>query len=453
MPDNDSGLVSRWLRWKDTTVSRKIFNATLLILILDVLGRLVSVVKELAVASYFGTGDVLDAFLIAFIVPSFVINVIEGSLGMAVIPAYIRAREQQGRQYAQSLMSGIMCLSLAATLLVAVLLAAVGLRIMPWIAGGFSESKLRLTQNLYYLLIPTVFISGLSSIGSTILNAEEKFGLAAFTRAAVPLCIILMLIFLPGWGSYALAAGTGAGYLLECLIIAGGLRKQGVALLFRWTGLTAELRLVVSQYIPALFGTLLMCSSVLVDQAMAAMLPSGSVSALNYAVKVVSLPLSLAGTALGTAVIPFFSQMVARKQWQQIRHTMRRYLGIIFVGGSTVSMVLIVAGESLVRLLFERGSFTGADTAVVARVLTYYALQAPFYVANILVTRVISSLRANRVLMWASVFNVVVNVVLNYVLMQSMGVAGIALSTSITYFLSFTILLVCSLRLIKLTGE
>jgi putative peptidoglycan lipid II flippase len=180
-----------------------------------------------------------------------------------------------------------------------------------------------------------------------------------------------------------------------------------------------------------------MTGTYLVDQLMAAMLPGGSVSALNYGNRVVALPLGLAATALGTVAVPYFSSMVARGDWAEVRHTLGRYLRLIFAVTVPLTLILILASRPLVRLLFERGAFTAEDSQLVARVQSFYALQIPFYIAGIMVVRVISSMQANQILLWGAAINLSVNVILNYLLMKWLGVAGIALSTSFVYLVSF----------------
>ena len=176
----------------------------------------------------------------------------------------------------------------------------------------------------------------------------------------------------------------------------------------------------------------------LVDQTMAAMLSPGSVAALNYGSRVVALPIGLAATALGTAVTPYFSSMAAREDWAGIRHTLGRYLRLSFAITVPLTLLIVLFSGPLVRLLFQRGSFTAEDAHTIARIQAFYALQIPFYISGILVVRLISSLRANHILMWGAVINLIVNIALNYLLMQWLGVAGIALSTAFVYLLSFT---------------
>jgi putative peptidoglycan lipid II flippase len=433
-------VASQWRRWKDASTHRKIFGAALVILILDMATRLCSVPKELAVAFYFGTGDALDSFLVAFMIPSFLMNVLGGAFRASVIPTYIQVRDQQGKKEAQALLSGTLFLSCVTMMAVLGLLCLLIPVLLPQVARGFSPEKLELTRRLFYLLLPSVLISGLSIILGSILNAGEKFVLATASGAAIPVSILFFLLTRGGggWGIYALAIGTLFGFVLEFCLIATGVKKQGISLTPRFTGFTPEIRQVMMQYVSIFAGAFLMGSTLLVDQVMAAMLPAGSVSALNYANKVVALPLSLTVTALGTAVVPYFSKLSAQGQWPEIRSVVKYYLTLIFLGGSAVAVVLILFSGIIVRLLFERGSFTGHDTQLVAQILRCYALQVPFYVGGVLIVRLISSSRANHILFWGALINVVVNIVLNYILMMYLGVAGIALSTSVVYLVSFS---------------
>jgi putative peptidoglycan lipid II flippase len=94
----------------------------------------------------------------------------------------------------------------------------------------------------------------------------------------------------------------------------------------------------------------------------------------------------------------------------------------------------------MVRAIFQRGSFTTMDTAVVSAVQALYSLQIPFYIAGIVVVRLISSLRANHILMWGAVINLFANIGFNILFIYYLGLKGIALSTSCVYLLSFIFL-------------
>ena len=170
------------------------------------------------------------------------------------------------------------------------------------------------------------------------------------------------------------------------------------------------------------------------------MLGPGSVAVLNYGNRLIAVPVNISTTALGTAVIPYFSVMAAKNDWNGIRHTLRRYFGLIVCAALPVTLALVLGSESLVRIVYQRGAFTTEDTHVVARVLALFALQLPFYAAGILLVRLISAMLANHVLMMANIISVVLSVALNFLFMRRLGVAGIALSTSCVFLVWFLFL-------------
>ena len=191
-----------------------------------------------------------------------------------------------------------------------------------------------------------------------------------------------------------------------------------------------------------------MCSTTVIDQAMAAMLPSGSVAALSYANKIVNLIIAVGATALTTAALPYFSHMVAEHDWDGCRHTLMRYTSLTFAAAVPLTLLLIAFSHSLIRLIFQRGAFQAADTDLVSRVQMCYFIQIPFYMCGMLFVRFLSSIRRNDVLMYGSAISLVLDISLNLVLMRKMGIAGIALSTSLVYLVAFVILGTVSLRLL-----
>jgi putative peptidoglycan lipid II flippase len=344
----------------------------------------------------------------------------------------------------------MMVLSVAALLGVALGLALFAPHYLPYLGSSFAVEKLRLTRELLYALLPWIVFNGIVAFASSVLNAGEKFAVPALVPVATPILTVLFIAFAAQrWGAFALAAGAVSGSLLEAALLVYVLRVQGTRLSFRWMGFDANVRAVVDQWVPMLAGAFLMGSTSVVDQSMAAMLPAGSVSALNYANKIVTAPLALGATALSTAVLPYFSKMVAAGDWLGCRHTLKRYSVLVATATVPLTVLLMVFSKPLVRLLFQHGAFTSADAELVSWVQVCYSLQIPFYIWGMLFVRFLSSVRRNDLLMYASAVNLIIDIALNLLLMRSMGVAGIALSTSLVYLVSFTFVTVCTLRILS----
>ena len=432
--------LNSWRKLTASSIERQIFAAALTIGLFTILVKFAAIAKELIVAWRFGTGNELDAFLIALVIPAFAINVIADSFKLALIPEFIKIREQQGKQASQQLFSGAVVCSLGLLTTVTVIMALAAPLYLPVLAPGFNAEKLRLTTHLLWILSPSILLYGMVNILGGVLNAGEKFALAAFSPAVLPLITVILLLTLPSLGIYALAIASICGSFIEILVLSIGLRRQNISILPRWSGYDSNLKQVTNQYIPVVTGSFLMCSTEIVDRSMATMLDSGSVAALGYANRVIALPLTLATLALGTAVVPYFSKVVGQQDWHQIKRIFNYYLRLIFFTTIPLTIFFILASKLIVKILFERGSFSAEDTQIVSQIQSCYALQIPFYISAIFVVRLINSLGMNRFLAWGSSINLIANIAGNYVFVGWMGIKGIALSTSCVYLISFVFL-------------
>lgn len=404
--------------------------------------------REILVAKYFGVSERLDAFLIAYLLPLFAINVVAASLNYAFIPVIASVQHERGRQEVQRLFSNIIVVSLGLLVASSVLLWIAFPVISRVIAPGFSSPQLELTKSLFAVVLPALPLAGLTTILGAVLNAEKKFALAAVTPIATPVLTGILIVFLPRLGIYALAVGPPAGAAVELAILAAALRRRGFAIMPRWWGWSDDTKAVLRQYVPMVAGAIFMSGTGAVDQAIATLLGEGSVAALNYANKIVTLLLSIGSVAVGTAVMPHFSDLVAKRRWIDVRGTLNSLLKLILGFSIPLAIAFAVASTPLVRVLFQRGSFRGSDTVLVAHVQRYYLLQVPFYVGGILVVRLLSALRANEVLMTAAALNLCLNFVLDLILIRHLGTAGIALASAIVQAFSFLFcLLHCERRL------
>jgi putative peptidoglycan lipid II flippase len=420
--------------WGRGSINRRILAAAGTVARLIILVKAASLAKEMLIARKFGAGDVLDAFYIALLLPGFISAVIDGSFNVAFIPTYIEAREREPGATAARLFANIAAFNIALLALLALLLAGSQRWLLPILGSGFTPQKLALARPLFFVFLGSMPLTGLAALWRAALNAHDCFALATLAPIANPIAIVILLLAAGGpWGIYALVAGWVLGTFAELAIASYGLRLLEVPLLPRWYGMDQWSRRVLWQYAPTVTGALLMGASAFIDPAMAAMLGSGSVSALNYAYKLPALVLSVGLTSISTAVLPSFSRLSANESWDEMRRVLRSYSGLLALMTIPLTGLLIVLSKPLVRLFFEGGAFTAADTVLVARVQIMFCLEIPFYSVALLHVRAISSLKLNYLIMWGTFISVSANVVLNVIFMRIIGLPGIALSTSAVY--------------------
>ncbi|MEX0678032.1 MAG: lipid II flippase MurJ [Pirellulales bacterium] len=402
-----------------------------------VLAKLAALAKDWLVARQLGAGDELDAYLVAFLIPSYAVVVLAHTFASAFVPTYIRVWQQQGFASAQRLTSRVLATGAGGLVIVTLVLVAAGRFVLPVVGLGFDAQKLALALALFYPLAGVVIAAGLSAMLAAVLNAHERFVAAALAPVAIPIgTLAVFWIYQDRFGVHALAGGTLAGFVAElCILVIAGSRS-GLLVWPRFARLGGELRHVGSHYVPVALGGLLMSSSLVVDQAMAASLGSGQVSILSYGGKIVAVVLTTVAASLSTVLLPRFSRMIAAGRPNELRRTIGWYTKMILLASIPGVALLAILSEPLVRLLFQRGAFTPETTAAVTGVQLWLLPQIPFYVLAMLGARVLSALDGNQTVLRIGALNLLVNVTGNFVLMQWFGVNGIAMSTSLVYMIA-----------------
>jgi putative peptidoglycan lipid II flippase len=441
---------------KGGSVNAQIFRAAASVGAAGIVVKVVATFKEIAVAGVYGRSDAMDAFLAAALIPSLLINLISESMNQALVPTLVRVREQEGHEQAQQLFSNSMlwmCLLLAAAS------AAMGLTargFFPLIASHFPPAKLELSIRLFYALLPVVLITGIATNCTAVLNTFDRFALPALAPMVIPVAIILGALLLGGRvGIWAMVYATLAGSLVHAVLVAGMMDAHGYRFSLRWFGMTEAAREVGRQYGPVLLSGAVASGGLLVDQSMAAMLPAGSVSALVYANRFVSVVLTLLAGAVSTAVVPYFSRMIAHRDWAGCRHTVRTWVRMMALVSAPIAALLIAGAHLLIRVTLQHGAFGQSDTAVVTKVLAMYAIQIPFFVCSRVFYRFIVAMRRTDLVFYCGAINLGLDVALNLILMRRFGVAGIALATSLWTVSTFFFLWFWSRRLLAaaLRGE
>ena len=390
--------------------------------------KIAGAVKVILAARMFGAGDAMDAYLIAFLLPSFFIDLLGGPLDTALVPALVELRQKRDRQAAEEFYRGVLASVGAAFVLVALVTAITASLFLPLLASSFTPDKLADTRYLLLLMIAVIPLSGLSATWRAVLNSERRFAFAAIVPLVTPvLSIAAILIFGKQYGVTALAVGTVAGGATEAVASAIGARLAGYAVIPQWSGISSAVRLAAAQYLPLVAVTLVMTGTALVDQGMAARLGSGSVAALSYGTRLLGVLIVVGPTAVGTAVLPHLSAEVASGAGA-MRHSLRNYVLIVLAVVLPVTAGLIYFSEPIIRILFQTGSFSPEATRLVSRVQQASLLQLPIAILLALEIRLVSALRQNRILYRVAALSIVLTLILDLLFMRWLGVIGIALA-------------------------
>lgn len=414
--------------------------------------KLVGMGKEIATAMRLGVGPELDAFLLALVVPSTLVALVAGPLSAAFVPAFVAARHHEGDEGGARLLAGALVGGILLASGVCLVTASVATPLLRALGGTADAARLATARDLLLLMLPMVALQVPIALWSGVLNASGRFGLPAVAPAALPLCAAGALLCAdPGSGAHALAIGMSAGSVLQMAVLAPAVRRLGWLQAPRWPRATRRLRALAGQLAPLAIGALVLSGVPIVDQAFAARLPEGSLATLAYAEKLASFVNGTLAMSLATAILPLLAQKIAAGAWRDASSLLRRSALVTAALSIPLAVVLWFSSHPIASAFFERGRFDAGDALLVGGVQQLYVLQIPFFAVGMLFSRFLAAAHRTDLLLLGNVGLLLANVILDAVLVRWLGVAGIALATSLVYALA-AVLLFTMCRHVERTG-
>jgi len=404
--------------------------------------RILGLAREQVMAFYFGASDANDAFRVASRIPNLVRDLFaEGAMSAAFIPTFTRTLTQSGRERSWHLANSVinaLLLVTGAVVVIGIFFAGPLVRLY---AADFAEipGKLELTIYLARIVFPFLTLVAVAAVLMGMLNSLGHFFVPALSPAMFNVAGILMSValipFAPSLGVQPItivAVATLVGGIGQLAIQWPPLRKEGFryrpVLDFKDEGMHRVLLLMG----PGTIGMAATQINVFVNTVLATGEGTGAVSWLDFAFRLMYLPIGLFGVSIAAAATPAISRMVAEKNFERIRSTLANALGLMLFLNLPATVGLIVLARPIVAVIFEHGEFTPADTIATAAALQLYAIGLIGYSIVRIISPTFYALGRSRIPVMVSAASVVVNVVLNVMLVRTMGYQGLALGTSIT---------------------
>jgi putative peptidoglycan lipid II flippase len=401
--------------------------------------RIAGLARESLFAALFGASHLADAYQVAFRIPNLLRDLFaEGALSSAFVPAYSRIRRERGEAEALSLARRVLGTLLVVTGAVALLGILFAPAVVDVVAAGADAARRATAVPLTRIMFPFLPLVAIAAVLMGVLNAHGRYLVPAWAPVAFNVVTILGGLGLLALGWSAEAAITG----WAVMVVVGGLAQVLVQVpSARAVGLRGpprpdpafrdpDLRAVVRRMGPvalALAGTQVM---IVVTTAVASR-EEGWVAALQYAFRLIHLPIGLVGVALGTVALAAASRRAAEGDSIGLDDVLRRGLRLNLLLAVPSAAGLVALAEPLVRLVYERGAFDAATTALVASAVRWYAIGVPMY-AGVKVAAAAFHARGNtRAPMTASLAGIAVNLGIAVVGVSMWGFIALPLATAL----------------------
>lgn len=427
-------LVSNFLK---NDLLKSSFGLLVITLIVKALGY----IEKLVLANYYGTGYEVDVYTV-------VITIILGFFFFfreIIEPGFLRVfLEAKQKEIGEKQAWGIFNLGirtiLGITITIAIFVIFFSGSFISFFAPGFIGNQYDLGKGLIRMGIPAAIFLALSTLTSIILNADKKFILPASGEIVFKGVIVLSIILLFGsYGIYGAIFGVVLGAIGRLLL---HLTKLYRKISFK----KVEVDRVYKKHIwiltwPLLLGVGFSQISAFIDNGFASYLQEGAIAALSYSKKVVELPVVMFPYVLSIVVFPYFSQLAIEKNRDKLQRLFANCLKWVLIVFIPITIFFLVYGYFIIEIIFQRGAFDANSTQLTAKPFLIYSVGLVFFAIETILVIYYYANADTKTPVFVGMSCVILNIILTWVLVKSIGYIGIAWAFVIQKMVKNSILL------------
>jgi len=423
--------------------SKTVTGAALIIASATLVSRLVGLIRDRILAHYFGAGEIMDAYYAAFKIPDLIYTLlIVGALTAGFIPTFTKlfyaGEEKSPAWRLANNIFNIGGMIIAALCVIGQFAAPY---IVPAIAPGFSETNRELTVSLTRIMFLSPIFFGLSMTLGGVVQSLRRFVLYSIAPIFYNLGIIIGAVFLVNFfGPVGLAWGVVLGAIMHFTIQLIGARGAGWKWSWQFNLKDPDTRLVGKLMIPRTLGLAITEVNVFVITILASLLPIGSVAVYNYANNLQAVPTGIIGISFALAVFPLLSTAAAKKDSTEfikyLGNTARQILFLVV----PLSVIMMLLRAQIVRVVLGSGAFDWTATTATADALAFFAFGLFAQSLIPLLARAFYSLSDTKTPFVIGIIAELVAIISALILMRPLGVAGLALASSIGAVLNLALL-------------
>ncbi|ASK62164.1 murein biosynthesis integral membrane protein MurJ [Virgibacillus phasianinus] len=407
----------------------KMIKAFGILTVLSIVGKILGFLREALIAAYFGTTGTADAYFVASIIPIVLFTAIGTSIQAGIIPIYMKDKSrslQAANEKLHALGSFFIWVGLGLSVLT-FLFAEPIIRIM---APGFTLDQTNQAILLTRILAPSLLLLTLTGISTGLMHANKQFVIPSLSPVVQNSIIILAIIFLTKvYGIVGVAIGVVLGTFIQTFVQYPALRKIGFKFAFQIN--RKLIKTTLSLFIPVILAAIVMQLNDVVDRIVTSFLETGSVAAINYANRLLWLPLSI---MLMPVVTIFYPTLVekATDNMETFLKMLRKGVLIIFIFAIPFECVMLTEGKNLVEMAYGRGVFDIRSLQLTVQAFLFFSIALPFFALRDFFLNALYAVHQFKVAFYSCLIGLCVNTILSIYLSSFMDIAGVALATSIS---------------------
>lgn len=433
--------------------SRSLAGIAGIVALATLISKVFGLFREQAMAAVFGVGPVVNAYAYAYVIPGFLL-ILLGGINGPFHSALVSVLEKRDKSEAAPLVETVTTLVSIILLLITIFLVIFAPNLVDLLAPGLEPITRQLAIEQLRIMSPLALLAGLIGIGFGTLNAADQYWLPSisplFSSVAVVLGIGVIAwqfgdaINTPQYmkiGGLVLAGGTLIGAILQWIAQVFAQWKSGMGTLklrFDWRipGVMDVLKVMA----PATLSSGMLYINVSTDLFFASFIENAA-AAMRYANFIVLTPVGILSNMILVPFMPVFSRLAAPENWPELKTRIRQGMILTALTMLPLTALFVALADPIIRLIYQRGAFTSADSQMVVPVLIAYAVGMFFYLGRDVLVRVFYALGDGETPFRISIVNIFLNGLLDFLLVNSFKTPGIVLATVAVNIISMVIFL------------
>ncbi|MGI6751860.1 MAG: murein biosynthesis integral membrane protein MurJ [Anaerovoracaceae bacterium] len=412
--------------------------------VFTLLSKALGFVREVFLAGYFGVGEITDAYVMANNIPTIIFGGVFSAVATAFMPTFSKKLEQEGEEAANRFTREVVSISLIISAISMVIGFIFSDQITAICAPKFTGFRAELTSFFIKITFTYIFFTCITALMEAYLQYKRVFIpqiLAGYTQT---LAVIVMIIVAARYDYHLLAFGLLLGYGFKFIIVAIISGKKGFP--FKPApNIGGSAKEIAALSLPVFLGSSAAQINLFVDRTLASGLIAGSVSALNYANTIVNLITGLTTAIIVTIIYPRLTEANSLSEYERFGDMINKGIMIILLISVPFTLGGMLYSDQVIEIVFQRGAFDPAATALTGPAFFYYALGLIFVSANALLVKGYYAMHNMKTPVSYAIICMGINISLNLILIRYMAHMGLALATSIAALIN-TLLLYAGFR-------
>lgn len=435
-----------------------LFKAAGWIAIIILLSKIAGFLRDVVVANYYGASVVSDAYFYAYQIPALVLVILGGvggpfhSATVAIFSKLVSDFHTKPENKVKKLFNTFETFSIILFSILALICFFFPDTVMRLIIRGENQELLLYASDLLKVMSPIILIGAVIGLYYGILVTYKKFLLPNISPSMLSLGVIIVLFVTKGdkTGFY-LALGTLFGAILQFLLQAPVVRKIGYGFKPSFDFLkNKSFNDILELLFPAFLSSTIGQLGIYIDMFYSSALKEGAWTAFSYANRIFQFPTGMLLTAILVPLFPLFSRLVAKNDIEGVRHYYKKGIGTLIYAGCFLMVCIFVVRTDAIRLALQRGAFNDDATVLVSEILFFITLSIIPYVVRDSATRLFYSYNDSKTPFLIAIGCILLKIILNTLLVQTMGINGIALSTTLVTLFNATMLTILLKRKVSI---